>query len=56
MVENHKSKISIDAGINAQHLEAQHLEARIWSLLVPHYEQDFNTQVFCGYCEQEIKV
>ncbi len=49
--ENHKLKISTDAGINTQHLEAQ-----IWSLMVPHYEQDFNTQVFCGYCEQEIKV
>ena len=51
VIENHKSKISTDAGINAQHLEA-----RMWSLLVPHDEQDFNTQGFCGYCEQEIKV
>ena len=50
--ENHTIENGrIDAGINAQHLEA-----RMWSLLVPHDEQDFNTQVFCGYCEQEIKV
>jgi len=50
VIENHKSKISTDAGNKHATLEAQ-----IWSLMVPHYEQDFNTQVFCGYCEQEIR-
>lgn len=45
MVENHKSKISIDVGIQAQYLEAQ-----VWESLT----HDNPHKIFCGYCEQEI--
>ena len=53
--ENHKSKISTDTGINTQHLgaqQAQHLETQVWEL----FTHDNPHKIYCGYCEQEIKV
>tara|TARA_R110002012_G_scaffold133100_2_gene286243 strand:- start:1179 stop:1328 length:150 start_codon:yes stop_codon:yes gene_type:complete len=45
--ENHTIENGrIDAGINAQHLEAQ-----VWEL----FTHDNPHKIFCGYCEQEIR-